>query len=89
MVTELKVSAKLGLAVVDQHADELQLDLQPGAVVEQVGVELVVRALHRLVDAVVVELHARAPRRAASATARPRRLLGAARGLAKDAVVLV
>ena len=81
---------ELGLAVVDQHADELQLDLLPGAVVEGVGVELVVQALHGLVDAVVVELHTLAHR---VELLLPQRglveFLGAARGLAKDAVVLV
>ena len=81
---------ELGLAVVDQHADELQLDLLPGAVVEGVGVELVVQSLHRLVDAVVVELHALAHRVELLLPLRGLiELLGAARGLAKDAVVLV
>ncbi|MNR32893.1 hypothetical protein D3C85_1505220 [compost metagenome] len=49
---------QLRLLVVGQEADEVQLGLLPDLVVQQIGVVLVLQALHRLVHSLVVELDA-------------------------------
>jgi hypothetical protein len=54
---------QLGLLVVDEQADEVQLGGLPGGVVDGFGVELFVQALHGFVHPVVVELHPVAHRR--------------------------
>ncbi len=81
---------QLGLLVVDQQPDELELDRLPGGVVDGFGVELLVQALHGFVHPVVVELHPIAHRRElALPVGGLEALLGPPGGLPEDPVVLV
>jgi hypothetical protein len=81
---------KLGLVMVGQQADVVQLDLLPGVHAELVDAELGAQAQHRFVDAHVVELDALALRALlAVPVGTLEALLGRGAGLAEEAVVPV
>jgi hypothetical protein len=81
---------ELGLVVVDQQADVVQLDLLPHVHRQRRGLELALQALGRLVDPLVVVLD---PQRLGPLLAVPvgrlEARLGLGAGLAEEAVVAV
>ena len=81
---------QLGLVVVGQQADVVQLGLLPGVHRQLLDVELAAQALHRLIDALVVERDAlRLRLLLAVPVGLLEALLGAPRGVAEELVVAV